>query len=68
VAVHLDAARRKARETYDRVDRRGLTRAVRAKKAEEVPCANAQRYTVDRGEVTVPLDDVRNFQGGRLAV
>jgi hypothetical protein len=68
VTVDLDAARRDARQADDRVDRRGLSGAVRAEKSKEIACTDAQRNAVNRGEVTVPLDDVCDLEGGRLAV
>jgi hypothetical protein len=68
VAVDFDTAGSNAREAHDRVDRRRFSGAVGPEKSEEIARGDAQRDAVDRSEVPVPLDDVRNFKGGRLAV
>jgi len=68
VSEDLDRAGGQPRQADDRIDRRRLAGAVRPEKTEEIARFDAQRNTIDRGEVSVPLDDVREVDGGRAPV
>src|SRR5206468_1964212 len=62
VAEDADRPAVEPRQADNRIDRRGLTRAVGTEKSEKIARSHLQRYSVNGSEVAITFDDLRDVE------